>query len=429
MPFSLRALECTCNLRRSLWDAPKVRKGFRSVGMNPAVVCREYRSLLLDNIIPFWKRHGVDLQGGGVFSCMQEDGQNISHDKYIWSQARWAWVCAALYNRIEKRPEFLEWGSRTVEFLLAHGRDEHGCWVYRTDREGNVIEGAISIYSDCFAVNAFTEYYRATGNQVILDIALETFWRICSRIEAEGFKETAPYPLPAGLRNHAIPMILTQVASDLGRMTGNPRVEASANEFAMCVMNHFVRPDNFVLEFLDRRYETVSAPYGTFVMPGHAIESMWFVMHWALRRSKKDVIRRAAEVLRKHLEAGWDQECGGLFLGIDIEGGDPLLPHSDCKLWWPHTEALYALTLAHKLTGESWCRDWYERVHDWSFNRFPTAAGEWRQRLDRQGNPMTVVVALPVKDPFHLPRAAILMTELLSAESTGTSLDYISQRQ
>ena len=35
-------------------------------------------------------------------------------------------------------------------------------------------------------------------------------------------------------------------------------------------------------------------------------------------------------------------------------------------------------------------------------------AGEWRQRLDRAGQPVTELIALPVKDPFHLPRAALL---------------------
>jgi N-acylglucosamine 2-epimerase len=39
--------------------------------------------------------------------------------------------------------------------------------------------------------------------------------------------------------------------------------------------------------------------------------------------------------------------------------------------------------------------------------------GEWRQRLDRRGDPISTVVALPVKDPFHLPRAAILAVQLL----------------
>ena len=75
--------------------------------MDTTSLYRQYRELLLDGIVPFWARHGVDAEHGGVLSCMQEDGTRISTEKYIWSQARWVWVCSALYNRIEKRPEFL----------------------------------------------------------------------------------------------------------------------------------------------------------------------------------------------------------------------------------------------------------------------------------------------------------------------------------
>ena len=180
-------------------------------------------------------------------------------------------------------------------------------------------------------------------------------------------------------------------------------------------MQHFVHPERrCLLEFLDRDYREVPAPEGTFVMPGHAIESMWFTIHRAMDRGDHRTIRAAVEVIRWHLEKGWDPEYGGLFLGIDAEGHPPFFPHADAKIWWPHTEALYALLLAREVTGESWCEEWYEKVHAWSFAHFAMPGeGEWRQRLDRTGNPTMTVVALPVKDPFHLPRAAILSIELL----------------
>ncbi len=64
--------------------------------MNQAGLCRQYRELLLDGLVPFWARHGVDAEQGGVLSCMTEEGAPISTDKYIWSQARWVWTCSAL---------------------------------------------------------------------------------------------------------------------------------------------------------------------------------------------------------------------------------------------------------------------------------------------------------------------------------------------
>ena len=53
-------------------------------------------------------------------------------------------------------------------------------------------------------------------------------------------------------------------------------------------------------------------------------------------------------------------------------------------------------------------------MHNYAFGHFPVAEhGEWTQKLDRRGRKLTEVVALPVKDPFHLPRALILCADVL----------------
>ena len=318
-------------------------------------------------------------------------------------------------NRIDPQPRFLEAARSTIDFLVAHGRDPEGRWVYRTSREGQILEGPTSIYSDCFVAYGFSEYYRAVKDQAVLDVALAAFNRACQRMESPDFRETAPYKLPPGRRPHGVPMILTEVANELAQTTGDPAIEAAADEYASRVMNRFVRPNRkLLLEYLNSQYEELPPNEGSFVNPGHAIESMWFVMHLARRRGDESMIRRAAEVIRWHLEAGWDKEYGGIFLGIDADGGAPFLPHSEKKIWWPHTEAIYALLLAHKLTGEPWTEEWFDRIYDWSMAHFSMPeVGEWRQRLNRSGEPITELIALPVKDPFHLPRAVILSMQLL----------------
>ncbi len=123
-------------------------------------------------------------------------------------------------------------------------------------------------------------------------------------------------------------------------------------------------------------------------MPGHAIECMWFVTHVAARRGDRELARRAAEVVRWHLEAGWDPEYGGIFLGIDAEGHAPYLGTRTRSCGGRTPRRLYALLLADRLTGEPWCMEWYEKVHQWSWAHFPMPeSGEWWQRLDHQGNP------------------------------------------
>lgn len=383
--------------------------------MNQDNLRKQYHSLLSEGIIPFWMRYGVDRREGGVLSCMQEDGTPIRSDKYTWSQGRFVWVLSALYNRFERRPEFLELARKTIDFLLQNARDEQGRFVYRTTREGAHLEGATSIYADCFVVYGIAEYCRAVRDEALLKTAVEVFERVRRRVEEPDFHEVAPYELLPDRRLHAVPMILTEVANELAQTTGDAAIEAAADEYARRVMTHFVRPERkLVLEILSGDYRELPPNEGTCVTPGHAIESMWFIMHWARRRGDRETIRCAAEVVRWHLEAGWDSEYGGILLGIDAEGHPPFQPHADKKIWWPHTEALYALLLAHELTGEAWCAEWYDRVHEWSFAHFPMPeCGEWRQRLDRKGDPISELIALPVKDPFHLPRAVILILQLL----------------
>jgi N-acylglucosamine 2-epimerase len=291
----------------------------KELEMNAKKLHDQYRSLLLDGIVPFWLEHGIDWEQGGVLSCMKEDCSPVSGDKFMWSQARSVWTFSALYNRVEKRPEFLKAAENSIRFLLAHGRDEQGRWVYHTDRTGRAIEGPTSIYTDCFVVYGFSEYLRAVKHANILSVAQATFERVRRRIEEPDFHETAPYILPSGWKNHGVPMIMTETTGEFAETIHSNDLEAEADTYAARVMERFVRPKRkLLLEFLTNTYEELPPNAGTFVIPGHAIESMWFVLHRARRRGDNALALRAAEVIRWHLEAGWDKEYGGILLGISI---------------------------------------------------------------------------------------------------------------
>src|SRR5262249_10122546 len=150
--------------------------------MNEISLYRQYRGLLLDGIVPFWQAHGVDEEYGGVLSCMTEAGERTATDKYIWSQARWVWTCSALYNRVDRRPELLRWARDTIAFLIRHGRDDRGRFVYHTTREGELVEGGISIYSDCFFIYGLSEYCRAVPDADLLSLARSTFESVRRRV-------------------------------------------------------------------------------------------------------------------------------------------------------------------------------------------------------------------------------------------------------
>jgi N-acylglucosamine 2-epimerase len=165
------------------------------------------------------------------------------------------------------------------------------------------------------------------------------------------------------------------------------------------------------------------------VNPGHTLESLWVLMTVARRERRDDWLQRAKEAVRFAFAAGSDEPFGGLLHFADYRGGPPVGLSTDStyersvmrawdkKLWWVHTEAIYSTLLAHRLTGDEALWGLFEKAYDYAFRTFPNpdrSVGEWIQIRDRSGAPVEQVVALPVKDPYHILRNFVMILELLS---------------
>ncbi|MBN1446146.1 MAG: AGE family epimerase/isomerase [Candidatus Omnitrophica bacterium] len=377
---------------------------------------------LLEDILPFWEKYGFSSHRPGIDTCLADDGTLLSEDRYMWSQLRAIWTFSALYNRIEKRELWLKHAMDIFNFAVRCGRDEEGRWCFRVSPEGRILTGPTSIYTDGFAILGFSELYRATGDSRALSLAEDTFRRVLPRLDRWAEMDTAPYAIPPGMKAHGISMLYSHAFDALSEVTSDTRVADSALFHCRQVMDCYLRPDTgLVLEYVNLDGTFFDTPEGRAVVPGHAIESMWFQIHQLQKQGDKARIARAVAAIRSHFEAGWDEKYGGLLLGIDYKGKRPVYwKFHDTKLWWPATETLYALLLAHSISGESWCLDYYRKMHDYAFEHYPVPVhGEWHQRLDRKGRPIKDVIALPVKDPFHLPRSLILSINLLSGLNDG----------
>lgn len=388
-----------------------------------------YRAELLERSIPFWLNHALDWQYGGIATCISDAGDIINTDKYLWSQLRAVWTFSALYNHIEPRDEWLAAARNIVDFVKWCGRDVEGQWVFCVDQRGRVKQGATSIYADGFAIYGLTEFARATGDAAAVDLALTTYHNVQQRLAQPGSYRTDPYPLPAGVKAHGVSMIFALAFYELGCLLHDDAIIEAGLHHAREVLDVYRRPERELLyEFMRLDNKLIDSPRGRAIVPGHAIESMWFMIHIFQALGDDDRLRQAVETIRWHIEFGWDETYGGILLSRDAAGGEPWWPFADSKLWWPHTEALYALLLAYEVSGESWCLEWFDKVHDYAFHHYPVPEhGEWTQKLDRQGRPFTETVALPVKDPFHLPRALIYsvlsLSRLAAAENKQSNSD------
>lgn len=389
--------------------------------MNLAELLELYRTTLFDDVLPFWDRHAFDANGA-INTCIADDGTLLSRDHWNWSQWRAVWVWSKLYNTVEQRPEWLDRALGIYRFVTAHGPMEDGHWPLLLDGDGRILRGYESLYVDGFACYGLAELLRATGDAEVRDHGLRTFRAAQAALEASQPPPAYPYPISPGSIAHGMSMIFSLAFHELAQATGDDDILQAARKQHRRVMEVFLRPDrNVVLEFVATDGREIPPPTGTTVVPGHVIESMWFQMHIASDANDLETCRKAAEVIRRHLELAWDPEFEGLLLAIDADDGEEVgWAHAEKKFWWPHTEALYATLLAYEYTNEPWCLEWHERIREYSYAHFPVPQyGEWCQKLDREGKPLTETLILPVKDPFHLPRALIYCIDVLQRLTGG----------
>jgi len=375
-----------------------------------------YRKTLLEDVVPFWMKHGIDRDYGGIFNCIKDDGTIINTEKYLWSQGRALWTFSALYNRISRNAEWLNIATKLKDFLInSEARDNQGAWAYTVSRDGKVVIPPQSIYADAFVILGLIEFARITKDRQAIDIAFTSYKRVKPLLKDQSTLPTEPNRIPQGYEHHGPKMIYSLVSYELGSLLEDQKILQDALNFANEVMNdHFENKSGLVHEFITYDKQIVDNDIGMTVVPGHAIESMWFFAHIYKYWGEEEKVKKVFSAIRRHLEFGWDEEYGGIFLAKNIKGGEVKWWNPEAKVWWVFTEAMYALLLAHELIGEKWCMEWYWKVHNYAFSHFPDHEhGEWNQNLDRKGNKIPVVTSLKVKDFFHLPRALIMGTECL----------------
>jgi transglutaminase-like putative cysteine protease len=146
-------------------------------------LAQQYKSELLDKVLPFWLNNSQDRQFGGYFSCLDRDGSVYDTDKFIWLQCREVWMFAKLYNTVEKRQEWLDCAVQGAEFLKRYGHDGNYNWYFAIDREGRPLVEPYNIFSYTFAV------MRNTGGSNYVETASTT-------ADVQLVNEFAPFSQP-----------------------------------------------------------------------------------------------------------------------------------------------------------------------------------------------------------------------------------------
>ena len=297
-------------------------------------LAKTYHDTLLNNVIPFWETHSVDLEYGGYFTCLDREGNVYDTDKFIWLQNRQVWTFSWLYNQLEAKPQWLELAKNGADFLTKFGRDCTGNWYFSLNRQGKPLVQPYNIFSDCFAAMAFSQYAKATQDQSAKAIALQAYNNVLRRQDNPKGQYSKAYPGTRPLKSLAVPMILANLSLEMDWLLQSDRLEAILESTLAEIMQDFLlSSQGLLLEIVALDGSMVDCFEGRLINPGHTIEAMWFVMDIAQRLGKPELIDQAIAIVLQTLDFGWDQEHEGIYYFLDLQGHPPQQLEWDQKLW------------------------------------------------------------------------------------------------
>ncbi len=367
-----------------------------------------YKTDLENNILPFWLKHGLDQKHGGVYTCVDREGNLIDTTKSVWFQGRFAFVCCFAYNHVAKKQEWLDAAKSTLLFIEEHCFDKDGRMYFEVTEDGTPLRKRRYVFSESFAAIAMAEYALATGDKTYAEKALKLF-KDMRRFLSTGVLE--PKYLPTlQAQGHSITMIMINVATCVKKVISDPELDQQIDESLFALKNYFMH-DEFkaLLEMVGPKGEFIDTINGRTINPGHCIETSWFLFDVAKDRGMdQKLIDMALTILDWSWEWGWDKEFGGIINFKDCKNLPPQDYSQDMKFWWPQTEAIIANLYAYKLTGDEKYLKRHKMISDWTYAHFPDhECGEWYGYLHRDGSVAQPAKGNLFKGPFHIPRMMI----------------------
>ena len=374
---------------------------------------QKYRDDLVNDIMPFWLKNGLDRINGGVYTCVDRDGSLIDSTKSVWFQGRFAFVCSFAYNTIEKNPEWLAAAKSTIDFIEAHCFDTDGRMYFEVMADGTPLRKRRYVFSESFAAIAMAEYAKASGDMSYAEKALNLFKEIRKFVATPGYMEPKYLPTMQA-KGHSLVMILINTASRIRNVISDPVLDQQINE-SIESLKDFMKPEfEALLEMVGPNGEFIDTINGRLINPGHCIETAWFLLEEAKYRGwDKELTAQAIQILDWSWEWGWDKQYGGIINFRDCRNLPPQDYSQDMKFWWPQTEAIIATLYAYEATGDDKYLIWHKQISEWTYAHFPDSEyGEWYGYLHRDGTVAQPAKGNIFKGPFHIPRMMIKSFDL-----------------
>ena len=383
-----------------------------------------YKDELFNYCIPFWLKHGIDKEYGGLLNCLDRKGEVYSTDKSVWMQGRCAWMFSYLSNTFGENQEYLDFSKSCLDFLDKYCFDSDGRMYFLVTRDGKPLRKRRYFFSETFYVMAAIEYYKATNNKEYLDKARKIYdlvYNIFTDPSADPYKITPKfYNETRSMKGLAGPMIILNI-NYIMRSIDIDRIDLYNEHSKVCldeIKKHYNKEYHGMFENItsDNKF-ILDVSTERIINPGHDLECSFFLAQEALYNHDNELFDFSLMVFRDAINWGWDQEYGGIKYFVDAKGYPVEAYEHDMKLWWTHNEGINASLLMYKETLDKYYLDWFIKLTDYAFSHFSDHEyGEWYGYLRRDGVPtMPPCKGHTYKGPFHVMRSLATVIKLLES--------------
>lgn len=390
-----------------------------------------YHRELFEEVLPFWDRHGIDHELGGVLCGLDYDGTPVDTHKVLWFQGRCIWVYSHLHNAFGRQPRWLEIARRAADFSLRHLRQLDGTWADRVTRGGSLVDaaGRPPAFGTFFMAEGLQELAAATGDTEMRRLARDLLIRTVREATS-----------PTVVRSQPVSFLTVLICTQMLRRQPDAALEALAAEAVAAILTHHHNPETGLNDELVAPDLSRATGEAGFTVFGHSIEALWMVLDDAARRRDDAAIDVCAERIRRHLDVGWDRVFGGLCHAVRVDAGDFRWPverpvgtdlefrfageYHYMKTSWSLTESLVAVVkvLAHR-PGTPWARDWFHRVQGTLDERFSMRSLGFPFHVLFADRRITRAPHARRQDNYHHPRMLMMALESLEAmRAAGTDV-------
>lgn len=375
----------------------------------------EIRRELTDRILPFWRGLRDDEKGGYIGQVEFDLARKPEAERGCILNSRILWFFSEAYLTL-KDPALLDEARHAYQMLLSMLDTENGGMYWSMNADKTVADSTKHTYNQGFAIYALSAYYRASGKEEALDLAMELFRLVEEKcFDGEGYLEafTADWKsagndklsengVEAGRTMNTLLHIL-EGYTGLYEAGKNPEVR----ERLIWIMNTWAEklynPERRRQEvFFDLSYHTLIDLHSF----GHDIETSW------LADRTLDVLGDPAltEKIRPMLLSMADHTLQAAYTegnGFSNESENGKVDTT--RVWWVQAEALLGFLNAYEHTHEPRYLDAVRSQWEYIKAKIidPREGSEWFWSVKEDGTPIEKPIVEPWKCPYHNGRMCL----------------------